>query len=513
MPPTPSRLALSVLFITSEVHPLSKTGGLGDVSAALPAALRGLGVDVRLLVPGYPQVLAGLKHKRKVAELGDLAQFPPAVLLSARLPVSASADVPVFIIDCPGLYRREGGPYLDAAGRDWPDNALRFGLLAKVGAILASDDSPLVWRPQVIHCNDWQSGLTPAYLHFHRGTKAATLMAVHNLAFQGVFPPGSVTQLGLPAASFDINGVEYHGKMSFLKAGLYYADHIVSVSPTYAREIQTAPLGFGLQGLLAGRRKHLSGIINGIDTVEWDPATDPCLVRNYTAGRLAAKAANKRALQQALGLTADPDILLFGAVGRFTHQKGYDLLLQVALQLIRLPAQLVILGNGEAALEQQLALLAKTHPGKIAVRIGFDEALSHLIEAGADSFLMPSRFEPCGLNQMYSQRYGTPPLVHATGGLRDTVVDCTPATLANGSASGFLFHPMTPGNFLAAIRRVSIAYQDKPTWRRLQKNCMTKDFSWRSSAAAYREIYLSLLSGPAKPSPATPIAPKRKRKT
>ncbi len=512
MPLIPSRSDLSVLFITSEVHPLNKTGGLGDVSAALPAALRQLGVDVRLLIPGYPQVLAGLKYKRKVTELVGLSQFPPAALLSAKLPVSASVDVPVFIIDCPGLYRREGGPYMDVAGRDWPDNALRFGLLAKVGAILACDASPLAWRPQVVHCNDWQSGLTPAYLHFYRGIKAASLMAIHNLAFQGIFPPGTITQLGLPISSFDINGVEYHGRMSFLKAGLYYADHIVSVSPTYAREIQTAPLGFGFQGLLAGRRKHLSGIINGIDAVEWDPATDPCLVRNYTANKLAAKAANKRALQQALGLTVDPDILLFGAVGRFTQQKGYDLLLQVAPQLTKIPAQLVVLGSGEAALQQQMAMLAKTYPGKIAVRIGFDEMLSHLIEAGADSFLMPSRFEPCGLNQMYSQRYGTPPLVHATGGLLDTVVDCTPATLADGSASGFLFHTMTPGHFLAAIRRVAIIYHDKPTWRRLQKNGMAKDFSWHPSAAAYREIYLALLSRLSKQRHANSIAPKLKRK-
>lgn len=512
MPFIPSGSDLRVLFITSEVHPLNKTGGLGDVSAALPAALRQLGVDVRLLIPGYPQVLSGLKHKRKVTELGNLSQFPPAILLSARLPVSASIDVPVFIIDCPGLYRREGSPYLDAAGHDWPDNALRFGLLAKVGAILASDASPLAWHPQVAHCNDWQSGLTPAYLHFHRGTKAASLMTIHNLAFQGVFPPGSVTQLGLPAASFDINGVEYHGEMSFLKAGLYYANHIVSVSPTYAREIQTAPLGFGLQGLLAGRRKHLSGIVNGIDTVEWDPATDPCLARNYTARRLAAKAANKRALQQLLGLTVDPNILLFGAVSRFTHQKGYDLLLQVAPQLTKIPAQLAILGSGETTLEQQLLLLARAHPGTIAVRLGFDEALSHLIEAGADSFLMPSRFEPCGLNQMYSQRYGTPPVVHATGGLLDTVVDCNPTTLADRTASGFLFHSMTPGNFLAAIRRASITYHDKSTWRQVQRNGMAKDFSWRSSAAAYREIYLSLLSRPSKPTHANPVAAKPQRK-
>ncbi|MGH8685423.1 MAG: glycogen synthase GlgA [Nitrosospira sp.] len=489
-----SRSGLGVLFITPEVYPLIKTGGLGDVSAALPAALRELRVDARLLMPGYPQVLTGLKHKRKVAEFSAQPPFPSSTLLSARLPSGASASVPVFVIDCPALYRREGGPYGDAAGHNWPDNALRFGLLSKIGAILASDASPLAWRPHIAHCNDWQSGLMPAYLHFHQGEKAVSVMAIHNLAFQGVFPSATITQLGLPASSFDINGAEYYGGMSFLKAGLYYSDHIATVSPTYAREIQTASLGFGMQGLLAARNKHLSGIVNGIGTNEWDPATDPHLARNYTAGNLAAKAANKQALQQLLGLSIDPGVPLFGAVGRLTHQKGYDLLLQVAKQLTEMPAQLAILGSGDAILAQELATLAKNNPGKIAVRIGFDEKLSHLIEAGADSFLMPSRFEPCGLNQMYSQRYGTPPLVHATGGLIDTVVDCAPAALADGSASGFLFHDMTPGNFLSAIRRVTVTYHNKKVWRRLMKNGMAKDFSWRSSAAAYRNVYLSLLS-------------------
>ena len=490
-PPYPS---LGVLFVTPEVHPLSKTGGLGDVSAALPAALRELKVDARLLIPGYPQVLAGLKHKRKIAEFTAQPPFPSSRLLSAQLPSNASASIPVFVLDCPTLYRRGGGPYADAAGHNWPDNALRFGLLSRIGAILASDASPLSWHPHIAHCNDWQSGLVPAYLHFHQGKKAASLMTIHNLAFQGVFPAETLTQLGLPAASFDINGAEYYGGMSFLKAGLYYSDHIATVSPTYAREIQTAPLGFGMQGLLAGRRQHISGITNGIDTTEWNPATDLALVRNYTAGNLAAKAANKRALQQLLGLVVDPDIPLFGVVSRFTYQKGYDLLLQVATQLTEMPAQLAVLGSGEAVLEQELAAIAKNNSGKIAVRIGFDERLSHLIEAGADSFLMPSRFEPCGLNQMYSQRYGTPPLVHATGGLIDTVVDCTSATLADGTASGFLFYDMTPDSFLDAIRRVTVAYHNKSVWRRLKKNGMAKDFSWRSSAAGYRKIYLSLLS-------------------
>jgi starch synthase len=278
-----------------------------------------------------------------------------------------------------------------------------------------------------------------------------------------------------------------------MKAGLYYADRISTVSPSYAREIQQAPLGFGLQGLLAARSQHIDGIVNGIDTMEWDPATDPHLNKNYSSNNLAAKKANKLALQQITGLEADSDILLFAAISRFTEQKGYDLILQLAPQLVQLPAQLVLLGSGNAMLEEQLVKLTDTYPGKIAAHIGFNEALSHLIEAGADSFLMPSRFEPCGLNQMYSQRYGTPPLVHATGGLIDTVVDCTEATLADGSASGFQFHAMTPGAFLAGIQRVVTAYRNKPVWRQLQKNGMSKDFSWRASAMAYREIYHSLL--------------------
>lgn len=488
----PSSQQLRVLFITSEVYPLCKTGGLGDVSAALPAALRTLQTDVRLLLPGYPQVLAGVKYKSKVAEFNELPQFPPTTLLSARLSLSKSENIPVFVIDCPGLFRREGGPYRDMLGRDWPDNALRFGLLSKIGAILASDASPIAWRPHIAHCNDWQSGLTPAYLHFYEGKKAATVMTIHNLAFQGIFPPGSVVQLGLPANSFDMNGVEYYSNLSFLKAGLYYADHITTVSPNYAQEIQTEPLGFGLQGLLAARSQHLTGIINGIATSEWDPAIDPHLVKNYSSKKLADKAANKSALQQQMGLAVDDDIPLFGVVSRLSHQKGIDLLIQIIPQLIEIPAQLVVLGSDHAELEHQLSMLAQTYPDAIAVRIGFNEALSHLIEAGADCFLMPSRFEPCGLNQMYSQRYGTPPVVHATGGLLDTVVDYTPATLADGNASGFLFHPMTADNLLSTIKRATLAYHNKKTWQRLQKNGMAKDFSWLASATAYQEIYYSL---------------------
>jgi starch synthase len=485
---------LRVLFVTPEIYPLNKTGGLGDVSAALPAALREIKVDARVLIPGYPPVLKGLKYKRKIAEFTARPPFPASALLAARLTGGPSTDVPVFIIDCPPLYDRGGGPYVDEAGHNWRDNFLRFGLLSKIGAILSTDASTLSWRPDVIHCNDWQSGLAPAYLHFHEGKKAGSLMEIHNLAFQGVFPPETAAQLGLPPASFSMNGVEYYGGMSFMKAGLYYADRIATVSPTYAKEIQAAPLGFGMEGLLAARAKHLSGILNGISVTEWDPATDPHLAQHYSLDNPAPKAVNKRALQQVMGLPVDPRVLLFGAVSRITYQKGCDLLLEIARQLVEIPAQLVVLGTGEAVLEKELAALSSNYPGKIAIRIGFDEKLTHLIEAGADSFLMPSRFEPCGLNQMYSQRYGTPPVVHGTGGLLDTVVDCTPHTLADGSASGFVFHDMTAQGFGDALKRVAAAYANPRVWRCLKRNGMLKDFSWRSSAESYRKLYLSLLS-------------------
>ncbi|PSJ18758.1 glycogen synthase GlgA [Nitrosomonas supralitoralis] len=490
----PRSQELRVLFITPEVYPLCKTGGLGDVSAALPAALRALHSDVRLLLPGYPQVIAGVKYKSKVAEFNTLSQFPPTSLLSARLSLSKTENIPVFVIDCPGLYNREGGPYLDAFGHNWPDNALRFGLLSKIGAILASDISPIAWRPHIVHCNDWQSGLTPAYLHFHAGEKAATMMTVHNLAFQGIFPPGSVVQLGLPSDSLDINGVEYYGNFSFLKAGLYYADQVTTVSPNYAKEIQTEPLGFGFQGLLTARRPDLTGIINGIATTEWDPATDRYLVKNYSSSNLSNKVANKTALQRQMGLAVNANIPLFGIISRLSHQKGIDLLIQIAPQLIKIPAQLVVLGSGDAELEHLLFMLAQTYPESIAMHIGFNENLSHLTEAGLDCFLMPSRFEPCGLNQMYSQRYGTPPVVHATGGLLDTVVDCTSVTLANRTASGFVFHPLTAANLLDTIKRATHAYHNKKTWKNLQENGMAKDFSWNASAIAYQELYRLLLS-------------------
>ncbi len=479
---------MRVLFATSEAAPLIKTGGLADVSGALPAALHGIGVDVHVLLPGYPQVLKALPHLQAVTEFSGLPGFPLARLLAGTLPGQA----PFWVVDCPELYLRGGGPYQDEHGVDWMDNALRFGLLSKIAAVLGSADSPLGWKPDVVHCNDWQTALAPAYLNFASGA-APCVMTVHNLAFQGIFPPQTTLELGLPAECFQPEGVEYYGNLSFLKAGLHYADHITTVSPSYADEIQTDALGFGLQGLLASRRKILTGILNGIDTDEWNPAADHSLAQPYDARDLRGKSANKLELQRRMGLHIDPKVPLFGLVSRFTHQKGLDIVLEIAPQLIVLPAQIALLGSGDGGMQRMALELTHRHSGQISAYVGFDESLSHQIEAGADIFLMPSRFEPCGMNQMYSQRYGTPPVVHATGGLIDTVVDCSEATLASGAASGFIFGKMDADGLMDAVRRAVAAYYDKNTWQKLQLNGMSRDFSWGRSAAAYRDIYAQLM--------------------
>ena len=480
---------LRVLLATPECAPWIKTGGLGDVAAALPAALAAAGLDVRVLLPAYRPVLAAAAHARVVATFAATAHFPAARLLEAPLP----SGVPACLVDCPALYDRAGGPYQDeATGHDWDDNALRFALLSRVAALLASGSSPVPWRPHVLHCNDWQTGLAPAYLRFGPSPRVPTLMCVHNLAFQGLFPPDTVAAVELAPASFGVDGVEFHGRMSFLKAGLVYADAIATVSPTYAREIQREPLGFGLQGLLAARADRIRGILNGIDIEVWNPAGDPLIARTYDVAHLKAKGDNKRALQERLRLPRVSGVPLLGFVGRLTEQKGADLVAELAPRLAALPAQLALLGTGDRALESALRKVATAHPRAVAVEIGFDEPLAHLIEAGADAFLMPSRFEPCGLNQMYSQRYGTPPIAHATGGLCDSIVDCTPATLADGTAAGFLFREPTADALLAAIGRAIAAYRDAPTWRALQRNGMARDFSWDPSARAYARLYSAL---------------------
>ena len=478
---------MRVLFATSELAPLIKTGGLADVSAALPVALRKQGEDVRVLLPGYPKVLAALPTLETVAVFTSLPAYPEARLLSGIL----ADGVPIYVIECPELFQRGGGPYQDEHGHDWIDNPIRFGLLSKIAAVLGSAESPLEWRPEVVHCNDWQTGLTPAYLSL-AAEAAPCVMTIHNLAFQGMFPAHTIMNVGLPWQCFQPNGVEFYGHLSFMKAGLFYSKHITTVSPSYAQEIQTDELGFGLQGLLRTRSGDLTGILNGIDNVEWNAAQDHHLPAAYTIDDLSGKAINKAKLQQRMGLHVDADTPLFGLVSRFTHQKGLDLVLEIAPQLVASGAQLVLLGSGDAEMQRQVLELVHQHSGSISAYVGFDEALSHQIEAGADLFLMPSRFEPCGLNQMYSQRYGTPPIVHATGGLIDSVVNCRAATLATGEASGFVFDEMSALELMRTAQRALKVYRDKKMWHAVQTNGMKKDFGWQKSAEMYQAIYARL---------------------
>ncbi len=474
---------LSILFVTSEMAPWVKTGGLGDVGAALPAALHRAHHDVRVLIPAYPALLKAFPDARQVADLPALAPaLPPARLLAAE-----ADGLSLLLLDCPALFDRPGNPYLDANGHDWADNGIRFGLLSRVAARLGQPASPLGWQPDVVNLNDWQSALAPAWLHYEGG--AASVVTVHNIAFQGNFAAELLPALGLPADAWRFDGIEYHGQLSFLKAGLQLATQISTVSPTYAHEIQDEAFGYGLAPLLRHRSGALRGILNGVDTALWNPATDPALAAPYAANRLAAKRENKRALQREMGLTETDDRPLFGIISRLTEQKGLDLVLTLGEGITYLPAQLAILGSGDKAMEAGFSQLAKRFPGQIAVKLGFDEGLAHRIEAGADCFLMPSRFEPCGLNQMYSLRYGTPPIVRATGGLADTVVDVSEATLADKTANGFVIAEATPHELWLALDRATRCWHDRKLWQRIQQNGMRRDFSWEHAAHDYITLY------------------------
>jgi starch synthase len=461
---------LRVLHVAPECAPMVKTGGLGDVVEALPEALRAAGIDALTLLPGYPAVLAHVRSAQQAEKL-NLLGFDCRLL---------RAD-PLLVVDCPPLYVREGGPYQSSEGRDWDDNPMRFGVLSRAAALLATVRTPLGWRPQVLHCHDWPAGLAPAYLRAEVG-RAASVMTIHNLAFQGNYDAALLAPLELPASMFTMEGVEFYGRLSFLKAGIAYADAVNTVSPTYAREIQSPAFGFRLDGLLRHRRDVLSGILNGIDTRAWDPANDARIAQRYDSRSLERKAVNKAALQRRMGLEVDERVPVIGMVSRLTLQKGTDLVVDAADELAS-RAQLALVGKGEPALEQALGAIAARHPGRVAVQVAFDEDLAHAVEAGADLFLMPSRFEPCGLNQMYSQRYGTPPVVRATGGLADTVIE---------GVTGFLFERPEKEALLAAVRRALAAYADPVRWLGIQRAGMERDFSWSAAALRYAALYRRL---------------------
>jgi starch synthase len=483
---------LRVLFVTSEVFPLIKTGGLADVSGSLPTALQNLGVDIRILMPGYPAVLDKLSDLQEIASLDNLPVIHHATLMMGTI---EDTQVKVMVIKSAQLYERDGGPYSDANGLEWLDNPLRFGTLSKVAAILSGPRSPLAdWRPEIVHCNDWQTGLTPAYMKLLEQSQAKSMISLHNMAFQGCYAASWLPTLALPSTHFTQEGFEYHGQLSFLKAGIFYADAITTVSPSYAKEIQTAEFGFGLEGLLSRRGHEIKGILNGIETDEWNPETDQYLIANYSANKLAGKKLVKSALQERLGLKIDADAPLLGVVSRLTHQKGLDMLVPIMQSLINTGCQLALLGGGESELENAFRHLAINNLGSVSVTIGYNEPLSHQIMAGCDMFIMPSRFEPCGLNQLYGLAYGTPPIVNATGGLADSVIDTNIITFKNKTANGFVMSEASPASLLSCIRQaLNIFNNDANAWRQIQKNGMLQNLSWDKSALEYLAEYEKLM--------------------
>lgn len=479
---------MKVLFVTPELFPLVKTGGLADVSGALPLALARQGIDVRVLLPAYPGVLEKLESAERVASVDDLFGGS-ARLIAGR----ASTGVAVLAIDAPHLFARQGTPYRGPGGEDWPDNARRFAALGWLGAEIGLG-RVLDWRPDAVHANDWHAGLAPAYLALSGAPRPATVQTIHNIAFQGNFAAGLLAGLRLPPSAFSIEGVEFYGHIGFLKAGLHFADHITTVSPTYAREIQTQEHGMGLDGLLRHRAGQLTGILNGIDEVTWDPARDAHIPSRYRDTKLAKKAPNKVELKRRLRLDGHVEGPLFCIVSRLAHQKGLDLVLTVLPDLLEKGGQLALLGTGDAGLEAQFRAAAAAAPGRVACVLDYDERLSHLFHAGADAILMPSRFEPCGLGQLYGLRYGTLPIVSRVGGLTDTVIDASEAALADDVATGIQFAPPTAGALGMALSRAFELFAQPAAWRRVQRRAMTREVGWQRPAERYAALYRKLVS-------------------
>ena len=465
-----------------------KTGGLADVSGALPTALRALGYDVRVVAPAYPTALARCE-RLTLARLLELPGAPtPVRILEGVLPHS---DVPLYLIDCPKYFDRLGGIYGDGQN-DWPDNPQRFGLFSRAVVALAKGHAE--WIPELVHCNDWQTGLVPALFSLE-GYRPKSIFTIHNLSYPGLFPWGTFVELNLPMALWSPAGLEFYNKVSFIKGGLVYADLLTTVSPTYAQEICTPAFGYGLEGLLRSRVDSLFGILNGVNYDYWDPTRDMLIPYHYTSSDLSGKSANKAALQRRLDLPVRPKVALLGFIGRLVEQKGFDLVLSGLPELFHHPLQVVVLGSGESFFEHGLRDLAFRFPNQIAVHIGYDEELAHLIEAGADAFIMPSRFEPCGLNQLYSLRYGTLPIVRRTGGLADTVVDANSENIATGRATGFVFDAATPAALIATLTRaLNLYYHHYDSWHQMMQTAMAIDYSWNQSARHYADLYQRALN-------------------
>jgi starch synthase len=482
---------MRVLYITAELYPWVKSGGLGDVAAALPPALIEQGADVRLLLPGFRGFLDAFSSITDVVRLPT--PFTAARVRIARAKLPGTSNL-AYLVDDPASYDRPGSPYASPDGNDWPDNHRRFALFGWIAASLArgADRS---WQPEILHGHDWHAGLAPAYLAAEppMGARASTVFTIHNLAYRGLFPAAVFPELALTPGFFSVDGVEFFGMISFLKAGIFYADRLTTVSPTYAYEIRTPVFGWGLDGLLRSRAAGLTGILNGVDPLFWDPRHDtnlprPYGVKNAPAGKQTAKAA----LQNRLGLDPLEDAPLFGAVSRLTPQKGLDLVLGGLPDLVAAGTELALLGAGDSDLELGFTAAAAQHRGRIGVEIGYDESLAHLIIGGADVILVPSRFEPCGLTQLYALRYGSLPLVRRVGGLADTVIDANAATLADGIATGFVFDDDNSEALTAAVRRAVDLFRQPELWNRMMRHAMAQDFSWEEAARQYVTVYRTL---------------------
>ncbi len=472
---------MSILFVASELFPYVKTGGLGDVMAALPRAMRALGADVRFLVPAYPAIRSAVDVLGEAAALPELMGGGPARILRAEAP-----GLPLYLLDQPAFFDRPGNPY------GYPEDlARRFAALAWAAAHLGRKGDVDGWRPDVVHGHDWPTGLMPAYVANGEGPRPATVMTIHNIAFQGRFPPSLLADLWLPRHAFTPEGVEFHGDICFLKAGLKLADRLSTVSPTYAREIQHAG-GHGLEGLLAHRNGSLWGIINGVDRDVWNPAKDPNLVSRYDLKHPARRLPNRVDFQRRMGLHEDPDAPIFAAVSRLDPLKGLDLVLDNVDHLVSSGAQLAVLGTGDPHAEGAFLQAAQRHPGRVAVFIGYDEALARRAFSAADVVLVPSRQEPCGLTQLYAQAYGALPLVRRTGGLADTVVGVSETTLADGTATGFMFDTASGWALGEAINRALALFRDPAAWRQVQRRGMMTEFGWEGPAKAYLDLYATI---------------------
>lgn len=469
-----------VLSVASECVPLVKTGGLADVVGALPAALKGQGWEMRVLLPAYRALRTQAKGWPVVWQDADLWGGAGRVL------AGQVGEISVLLLDAPHLFDREGGPYAGPKG-DWADNPQRFAALSWVAAAIARDGMP-GWKPDILHAHDWQAGLAPAYLHYHGAKGCKSVLTVHNIAFQGWAKAALLADLRLPEAAFHPGALEYYGGLSSLKAGLITADRITTVSPRYAAELMRPEFGMGLEGVIAARADVVSGILNGVDLGLWSPEGEAA--HPYTAKDMSGKAAARAALCAEFGLKVPGPLAI--VVSRLTDQKGIDLLPAVIPDFIAAGGGLIVLGSGDPALEVAMTALAARHPGRVATRIGYDESLSHRLFQGADAVLVPSRFEPCGLTQMYGLRYGTLPVVAATGGLADTVIGATPASLAAGVATGVVFHPTDALEFARALRQLLALHSDKKAWARTQKSAMAQPLGWQTSAAAYAALYAGL---------------------